>query len=391
MYRIHTSRYFASPLLAIAAVALLSSAALVFAGCADDGYDTSDGQGTVSLAMTGDLAGAASYEITFTAEGDDAPTLTDTYQDNGSGGARNYRLDPGTYAVSVVVMDDAGEVILQGSATVDVAAGDNFVEVLLTDPAEDLSDLKISFTVPAYEIGTVSGDASAPEGGVANYTLNVVPTGQGQEGGDLAVFATLSFTDNNEEEIAFQDVVFEGSADATTWTAAVPVDFPGPATVTFELYENGNLADSTSKTVVGQPSEATNGILAQIEAQLVQGATDGQLKHLQGPIQHDAIEVTEAGIEYANMAIDTLNDTYADAGLSITPELALSLAPTVFYASFISWGCAWKLAKCVAAIAKCAACIAACVETAGLACLVCLATSCPSAYTKCKKYADDCL
>ena len=30
-------------------------------------------------------------------------------------------------------------------------------------------------------------------------------------------------------------------------------------------------------------------------------------------------------------------------------------------------------------------------KNAGLACLVCLASSCPSAYTKCKKYADDCL
>ncbi len=388
MRRTHTSRTFTHPVLAIAAAALIASSALVFTGCADDGYDESDGQGTVSLALSGDLGGAASFEIAFTPEDSDMPTLTDTYQSNGSGGDRNYRLQPGTYQIDVVVMDEVGDAILQGSATADVAEGDNFIDVLLTDASEDLSDLKVSFTVPAYEIGTVSGDAAAPENGVANYTVHIAPTGQG---GDLAVFATLSFTDMNEQEVAFQDVVFVGSDDGATWNAAVPVDFPGPATVTFELYEDGSLADTTSKTVVGQPSDATNGILAQIEAQLASNVVDGQLSHLVGPIQHDATEVTEQGIEYANMAIDTINDTYADAGMSISPELALALAPTVFYASFISWGCAWKLAKCVAAIAKCAACIAACVQTAGLACLVCLASSCPSAYTKCKKYADDCL
>lgn len=352
---------------------------------------------SVSLALKGDTLGdAATMAVRFIDEATGDAVIDDAFALGGGADttSRNYRLSPGTYTVDAVAKDEASETTLLGGATgVIVAPGDNAIDLLLRNPSEDLGDLKIGFDLDGPQIQFVSATGDALEGSTFGVTAQIAAGDPAALQGVTVQGHVVALGPGFEEQ---ELLTFELSPVASKpglFAGQAPADCLGPIDVHIDVASDGQLADTTTKTVVCHPSAETFEKAVALGKALVvlEDGTLAPVKALQTP---SGFELSPQGIAALNEAIATINIAVLSGDMLIAADLSNVMQPLIF-ASAGYWWCVGKILLCEAYSAGCvlaapavvAGCGTVCAGTLGLGCISCVVAGgaggialCQSAY-----------
>lgn len=362
----------------------------------DGGTGSDDGLASVHLALSGaELNNAAQMVVSFENESGDE-VIADSF-DLGSGPdvvSRNYRLPPGDYVVEAQALDAAGDVALEGSKATTVNPGDNEITVVLRAPGEDLGDLKVDFKVPEVKIDFVGATGDTLEGGVLDVVVQLTPPDDPANPPALGVsvwlvapdatFTTSPLTQAQLNPNPSNPLRFEGQLDA---------DFLGAAELQVEVIEDGEVADTTVKQIVGHPTPETEELVAALGNELTLNP-DGTLQTITGLTTPSGISLTPDGVDSLNGSIDLINQSVLAGEFNVAADFG-NVAPALIFASKSYAWCVLKIIQCelytagciAAAPAAAAACGAVCAGTAGIGCVSCIIAAtaggvaiCESAY-----------
>ena len=368
--------------------ALPITLALTIAACAagPEAAPTSpsDDFGSLSLALTGDeVAGAGSIEIDITEQGAESALFSDKFTPGASTVERNFRLPTGVYDIAVRVLNPDGDLIAAGDAPgITVAPGDNPTGITLVPVGEDLGDLLISFNQPPVKISVIAADGNTQQNGLMNITAVMAPTEDFEKNPPTSVFLAGRIVLINAPDGLVKDhTSFSLVADTENpnlFRGTVLADWLGRATMEVTLFADGQVVDTTTKNVIGLPSDETRE-LGDALAQNISVQSDGTIAPISSLSTPSGFQLNAAGIVLLNQAIDTVNGAVKDENFVVASDLS-NVTAALLFATLGYWECVFKVLKCeiltlgciAAAPAAAVACAAVCEGTLGLACVACI-------------------
>ncbi len=333
--------------------------------------------GTVKLQLSAEHAElAARLELTFLNEAGER--IEDAFETAGDPSllTRNYRIPPGDYAIEAAGIDADGNTVLEGNVPhTTVEPGNNTIELLLTPTAEDLGDVYVELDSPNVTVGFVAADGDAREGGFARVQVQVdVAEGVDPEikiGGSVMAEGPAG-----EFEVARLEFV-PNPEDGHKFAAETEAIWLGPARLDIKVFEDGALADSTTKMINVHPSAETMELIRALESALAPNA-DGGFELLEQPIvTENGFALAGEGLVSLNEAIIHMNTEALEAGMTLG---ANQMVNAMIYAALGYWACVAKVLKCELLSLGCAAAVPAavvacgeiCVGTIGLGCVACV-------------------
>ncbi len=374
-------RLFNALLVAVAAISISACAVEATPEAVEGGR-----LGGLNLALTGEqVANAGAIEVAITEAGQSAPLVVDSFTPNSSEVERNFRIPPGTYDIGVKVFDPAGALIAGGTAGgVTVSPGDNAVSVVLVPTAEDLSDVLIAFAQPPVKIGSIAADGNTDQDGTLSVTAIVASTADFDPDAppSVSVFAAILLANGPDgaenDHLSFS--LEKDATDETRFVGSVPADWIGRATMQVTVIADGQVVDTTTKDVIGIPSDTTLAI-ADVLAKNLSVLPDGTLAKISGLSTTD-FKLDAAGISELNSAIAVLNKSIAAGTMVLDADMGNVINPLMF-ATLGYWQCVFKILKCEALSVGCIAavpgaligCAAACEASIGLACVLCVSAA----------------